>query len=192
MDNARARPRPIHHWRDVVNDMDQDPRDVITESYRLLAEAERAEAEHERWRAERAQRFARGETIDQPLRTRTVEPPPEPVGLSATERKRFAKWNARTRSATARPRKRAPPFTRTQIGAFAIVIAAERQRAERLTREAIEHATRALRDEIATLKAEAGIRAELDELREQVTVLRADRARVIDLPAVAPRREGTA
>jgi hypothetical protein len=44
-----------------------------------------------------------------------------------------------------------------------------------------------LQSEIAALRAELGVRSELDSMREQISVLRADRARIIDVPALPKR-----
>lgn len=114
---------------------------------------------------------------------------PEPVIATrsayviATEQHRAAAAYAARMTPKSKPKP--AMFTRNQIAALGQAIAMERKR----MRKHVADELQSLRDEVAQLRAEIAVRGDVDQLRQQLAVIRSDRDRVLDL---TPTRKGNA
>jgi len=162
---------------------------VLAAAARTLAEGEAVLARAEADAQVRAARWPFDEPLYAPPPPRRPQDPGfTPTGvkpdLSDYERRRLDRWHARAaRKDPPRPARPAPAFSKVAVGAIAEVLAAEREAMRRHV--AAELAS--LKDEIAALRAELGVRRELEQLQQQMSVIRSDRSRVIDVPALPKR-----
>src|SRR5262245_49032616 len=153
--------------------------ELLAETARVHASAERTLAVAAEWEAQRPLR----EFLNPPKPP--VPPPVRPL-LPAAEREAVEQWAQRS-MATERAamdqqsdQRQLRQFVAGELEKLATVVGDEVGKLERALEARLMAEVATLKAEVEQLKAELGVRAELDQIRQQVAVLREAQGRLVD------------